>query len=68
MGVVKGISIDEFPKQSNWLGRNVTVCFNYDTSRTIKGTIIRDDAEEPNVMIIQLENGRIVLATECMYQ
>ena len=75
MGIVKNISMDSFPKQGNFLGRKVEVCFHYDTSRTIKGTIVRDDSEEPYVTIIQLEQdeymnyvkGPYVLATECQY-
>jgi hypothetical protein len=45
----------------------VDVCFNFDTSCTVRGTVVRDDAEEPGRMIIQLENGWFVLATECQY-
>lgn len=67
MGAVKGIDFENFPKQSDWLGRSVKVCYNYDTSKQTKGTIIRDDREKPYMTIFQLENGRVVLATECMY-
>ena len=68
MGVVRNIGIDSFPKQSNWVGLAVMVCFNYDTSRKIAGEIVRDDCEEPHRMIIKLADGRLVLSTECMYQ
>jgi hypothetical protein len=44
------------------------VCFQYDTSRTCNGTIVRDDLEDPWQMIIRLDDGRHVLATECQYQ
>jgi len=44
------------------------VCFDYDTSRTLLGLVVRDDAEEPGRMIIKLEDGRHVLSTECQYQ
>jgi hypothetical protein len=72
MGVVKNISITRFPKQGSFLGKKVEVCFHYDTSKTIKGIIVRDDSEEPWVTIIQLEQesgvkGPYVLATECQY-
>lgn len=67
MGMVKGIDFESFPKQSGWLGKSVKVCYSYDTSKQTKGMIIRDDHEEPYMTIFQLENGRVVLATECMY-
>lgn len=67
MGSVKNISFNQFPKQSSDLGKVVNVCFNYDTSRLIEGIIVRDDAEEPNVTIIRLADGRYVLDTECQY-
>lgn len=67
MGVVDNISYDNFPKQGSYVGRPVSVCFNYDTSKTILGKIVRDDAEAPGLLIIQLDDGRFVLATECMY-
>lgn len=62
-------SIDDvrFPKQGTWLHKRVQVCFNYDTSKTVKGLIVREDVEEPGHMIIALDDGRHVLATECMY-
>jgi hypothetical protein len=31
------------------------------------GTIIRDDMEEPFRTIISLDDGRVILATECMH-
>lgn len=67
MGVVKGISADEFPKQGQLLGKPVSVCFNYDTEKRFAGVCIRDDTEDPGRCIFQLEDGRVVLATECMY-
>lgn len=68
MGVVQNIRIDKFPKQGRYLHARVIVCFNYDTSRTIEGTCIRDDLEEPGCTILRLDDGRIVLATECQFQ
>lgn len=68
MGVVQGISFDSFPRQGSYLGRRVRVCFNYDTGRTIGGVCIRDDAEAPGLTILRLDDGRVVLSTECQYQ
>ena len=62
------VDIDKFPAQGEWLGKKVRVCFNYDTSRTITGIVVRDDTEEPGRMIIKLEDERYILSTECQYQ
>jgi len=67
MGVHRNVGYDKFPKQGRNLGSFVEVCFNYDTSKTINGMIVRDDREEPGLTIIQLADGRYVLATECQY-
>jgi hypothetical protein len=67
MGIHPNVGIDRFPKQGEWKGRNVLVCFEYDTTRTIPGTIVRDDEEEPGLLIIKLADGRYVLSTECQY-
>jgi hypothetical protein len=67
MGCVKNITPDHFPKQGKFLGKRTKVCFNYDTSCELNGTIVRDDAEEPGRLIIQLDNGWFVLSTECQY-
>lgn len=67
MGAHENISADRWPKQGAYLGRRVSVCFHYDTSREFPGVIVRDDDEEPGRLIIRLDDGRVVLATECMY-
>lgn len=67
MGCHKNINYDKFPSQGAFYGVKCEVCFNYDTSRTLKGVIVRYDSEEPHVTIIMLEDGRHVLATECQY-
>lgn len=68
MGVQKGINYDSYPEQGESLGCRVSVCYEYDTNRRHGGVIIRDDITEPFRTIFQLDNGRIILATECMYQ
>lgn len=67
MGCHPNIAFGKFPKQSSWLGKTVDVCFHFDSSKTLKGTIIRDDTEDPGKTIIQLLNGDVLLATECQY-
>jgi len=67
MGVVKTITHDNFPKQGSFLGLEVKVIYHYDTSKSDTGIVVRDDAEDPWVVIILLDNGRYVLSTECQY-
>ena len=72
MGSHVNIDIDKFPKQPEPggflpIGTRVLVCFHYDASKTIGGTVVRNDTEEPGVMIFRLDDDRYVLATECMY-
>lgn len=73
MGCISTISYDHFPKQTDssyeypHLGKNVEVCYHYDTSKKHKGVIVRDDREEPFVTIIALETGRYILGTECQF-
>lgn len=68
MGYRKTINARRYPKQGSYLGRAAEVCFDYDTSATMQGKVIRDDAEEPGLMLIQLENGWVVKSTECQWR
>ena len=68
VGVEVNITAEKFPKQGSFHRCRVKVCFNYDTSKIVTGTIVRDDMEAPFVMIISLDDGRYVLSTECQYQ
>ncbi len=68
MGVHANISAEKFPKQGSFVGKQVNVCFNYDSGRMFPGVCIRDDMEEPFLTIFHLDDGRAVLATECQYQ
>ena len=74
MGTITTIGFNGFPQQYNvtdsangGVGRKVIVRFNNDTRETATGVIIRDDREAPFATIIQLSDGKIVLATECQY-
>lgn len=68
MGVVANIGYDIFPKQGKYLGKEVEVCFHYDTSRVVRGKVVRDDAETPYATIIRLTDGRYVSSKECQYR
>lgn len=68
MGCVNSITYDTFPKQhEKFLNKRVKVCFHYDTSKFIRGYIVRYDIDAPFKTIIKLDDGRYVLGTECQF-
>ena len=67
MGVATNVGFKEFPQQGRFLSKEVLVFFNYDTHHKLKGTVVRNDAEEPFETIFKLEDGRYILSTECQY-
>ena len=74
MGANLNIDIDIFPKQAGEgdlapVGCRVNVCFHFDLrkSKMIGGKVIRHDIEAPGLLIFQLDDGRVVLSTECMW-
>lgn len=67
MGNHVNVGHTKFPKQGMHLGLRVRVTFGYDVGRAIGGKVVRDDSEEPWRTIIQLDDGRYVMATECQY-
>lgn len=56
-----------YPKQGTWHLKRTRVCFRYDTEHIVMGTVARDDIEAPYETIIALDDGRWVLAGECMH-
>ena len=67
MGCVSTITATRFPEQTHHVNQRCKVCFHYDTSVWIMGTVIRDDHEEPYETLIQLDDGRVMRAVECQY-
>lgn len=67
MGNHEKITYDLFPKTGPDMGAQVSVAFHYDTSRLVKGTVVRDDYEDPWRTIIRLDAARHVLGDECQY-
>lgn len=67
MGSVQGVSHDQFPPQSEYVGKEAGVTFNYDLSRPLCGVIVRDDLGPPWETIIRLDDGRFVRGVECQY-
>lgn len=68
MGAVETITHDQFPKQGDWVGQRVVVVFHYNTDHRIGGVIVRDDMEDPFRAIIELDDGRYVLTSECQFR
>lgn len=75
MGCVQNITYEKYPKQKDKdyeyprfkIGARVEVCYNYNTTNTHLGEIVRDDLEEPYRTIIKLDNGRYLLGEECQF-
>lgn len=67
MGQHINISATLFPEQGELLGKQVRVAFHHETQNYFLAKCIRDDIEEPFRTIFQLEDGRIILSTECQY-
>lgn len=68
MGCHPNIHATKFPRQyPDKVGTRVEVSFHY-ARDSVKGTVVRDDAEEPYVTIFRLDDGRFVLSTECQYR
>lgn len=67
MGVHKNITATAFPPQSAFVGKPTFVCFHYGNEE-FKAEIIRDDTDEPFRTVLKLEDGRVVLGTECQYK
>ena len=68
MGCHHNIDHDKYPKQGTYLNKNVLVTFHYDTEREQKGKILRDDDDDPYRIIILLDDGRVVLGSECQWR
>lgn len=66
MGQHPNIDYNKFPVQGKYLGKRVKVSFNY-SQKVERGTIIRDDIDNPFLTLIQLDNGGVVSSKECQY-
>lgn len=67
MGVTPNVGPSSWPKQGNMLGEHVSVSFARETSTLFAGLVVRDDIEDPFRTIIQLDDGRFVLGSECQW-
>jgi hypothetical protein len=69
MGCVDHITAEKYPRQGALpeCARS-GVLSTLTRARAFLGVVIRDDAEAPGRMMIKLDNGRVLLATECQWQ
>ena len=63
---MKNVAHNHWPAQSNDLFTRVRVAFRSDPTQEYDGLVIRDDMEPPHRTIIQLDDGRVVLGSECV--
>lgn len=67
MGHIPEITDTKYPTQGEALHCRARVVFYDDFQEEFFGTIIRDDITPPGRTIIALDDGRVVLGTECVY-
>lgn len=62
------LNINKFPSQGSSLGKRVKVYFNGNFSKSVGGTIVRDDIEYPCITIIRLNGGNYVTGQEVEFE
>lgn len=67
MAIPPPITSERFPAQAEHFGASVVVAFPDNLAELQLGEIIRADAEQPNVTIIILDDGRTLLGSECLW-
>jgi len=55
------------PKQGTNLYKKVSVTFPDEPNHIHYGTIVRDDIEQPNIIIISPKNNSFILSSECQF-
>lgn len=69
MSRFKYLGVDTYPDQdASILNRKVVVMLGFESKRPLRGTVLRADAIPPNEVVIQLDDQRIVLGSECSYK
>lgn len=69
MSRYKYVGVEAYPKQlPEYLNKKVVVMLNYDSKIPQRGKVIRADAGPPNETVIQLDDKRIVLGSECTFK
>ncbi|MFQ3260541.1 hypothetical protein [Reinekea sp.] len=69
MSRFKYLGVDKYPDQDNTLlNKKVVVMLGYDSKRPQRGRVLRADASAPSEVVIQLDDKRIVLGSECSFK
>ena len=68
MGYVTSFTKKAFPKQGSHFGKRALVVLQSDSTNEVAGEVVRDDMEMPFLTVIRLDDGRHVMANECMYK
>ena len=69
MSRFKYLGVDTYPDQDNTLlNKKVVVMLSFESKKPLRGTVLRADAKPPNEVVIQLDDNRIVLGSECSFK
>jgi hypothetical protein len=69
MSRFKYLGVDTYPDQDDaLLNKKVIVMLSFDSTKPLRGTVLRADAMPPNEVVIQLDDKRIVLGSECSFK
>lgn len=65
----KYLGVDEYPEQDvKLINKKVVVMLQFNSKIPLRGTVLRADAAPPNEVVIQLDDKRIVLGSECSFK
>jgi hypothetical protein len=69
MSRFKYLGVDKYPDQDPaFINKKVVVMLGFESKRPARGTVIRADAMPPNEVVIQLDDKRVVLGSECSFK
>lgn len=69
MSRYKYLGNDAYPDQSpELINKKVIVMLGFDSRKPLRGTVLRADQSPPHEVVIQLDDHRIVLGSECSYK
>ena len=69
MSRYKYVGVDQFPSQDpKLLHKKVVVMLSFDSKKPQRGTVLRADTTPPHEVVIQLDDKRIVLGSECSFK
>lgn len=58
-----------YPAQdAKLVNKKVVVMLGFDSRKPLRGTVLRADSAPPHEVVIQLDDKRIVLGSECSYK